>query len=349
MKDTTKLVFKSLINNDACIEGGRTKHWSIGIVMGVVAVCLSVLPITISAVKTHGDDFIKNVSYGCEVGLMRFAEDLNKETPDFTLSIKGETKDDKYLDFNGKIQEGEKAVIFEHTFEKDEKDVIDFIVYGINNEDANQFNNFKKLIVDGKFNPLTGEEDEDWIAKKANVNFILLGKDTLYCGLYKFASTSVTSGLAGNYDAFEKDYNFKDLAKVYDGETLIDINQADAAQYKLYREGSFTNWKSFFRTSYKTNRITSIWSQTGLMCGINLILIVFMGLMIFILTRGKKNPFRIYTFWETQKIAYWASLCPAILSLGLGFLLKNFAMMIFVLLIGVRVMWMSMKSLRPAY
>jgi len=70
--------------------------------------------------------------------------------------------------------------------------------------------------------------------------------------------------------------------------------------------------------------------------------------MIFILTRGKRNPFRIYTFWETQKISYWASFTPSLLALIFGFIFTEYAVMIFVMLIGVRIMWMSMKSLKPA-
>ena len=72
-----------------------------------------------------------------------------------------------------------------------------------------------------------------------------------------------------------------------------------------------------------------------------------MGLMVFLLTRGKTNPFRIYTFWDCQKIAYWAVPAPSVISLALGFFMSNFALVSFALVVGLRVMWLSMRTLRP--
>ena len=69
------------------------------------------------------------------------------------------------------------------------------------------------------------------------------------------------------------------------------------------------------------------------------------------MTRGKKtNPFHILTFWQTQKIAYWESLAPGILSL-LGFIpfFSQFAMFFYLFLMGMRTMWMSTRQLRPQY
>jgi maltodextrin utilization protein YvdJ len=67
------------------------------------------------------------------------------------------------------------------------------------------------------------------------------------------------------------------------------------------------------------------------------------------MTRGKSNPFRVYTFWECQKIAYWASLAPAILAMILSFSLPAYAMIYYIFFYGMRIMWMSMRSLRPQY
>ncbi|MEG1739051.1 MAG: hypothetical protein RR266_01155, partial [Bacilli bacterium] len=57
--------------------------------------------------------------------------------------------------------------------------------------------------------------------------------------------------------------------------------------------------------------------------------------------------YRSYTFWECMKISFWSMLSPAILSLVFGFFLTQFATLIFVLIFGVRAMWLSMKQLKP--
>ena len=53
----------------------------------------------------------------------------------------------------------------------------------------------------------------------------------------------------------------------------------------------------------------------------------------------------LYGFYAL--IAYWATITPAILTTGLGFLLTSFSQVLFPLLLGVRIMWLSMKLLRP--
>ena len=86
-----------------------------------------------------------------------------------------------------------------------------------------------------------------------------------------------------------------------------------------------------------------------LFLGIYVGLVFVMGLLVFVLTRGKNNMFNYLTFIDTQKIVWWACLTPAILAMILGFILTNFAQMMFIVLLGLRVMWISMKQLRPQY
>ena len=114
-----------------------------------------------------------------------------------------------------------------------------------------------------------------------------------------------------------------------------------------YAEKLKLNYASFLNDCAETQKNTQSWTYCGIMAAVYVGLEFLFGLVIFLMTRGKRNPFRIYTFWETQKMAYWASVSPAILSLIVGFLLPQFAMMGFIFLFGLRIMWMSMRSLRP--
>ena len=82
------------------------------------------------------------------------------------------------------------------------------------------------------------------------------------------------------------------------------------------------------------------------MLGVNAGISIFMGFMLWVLTRGKNN-LRWFGIWETQKIVGWTTVTPAILTTGLGFLISSFSQVMFPLLLGVRIMWLSMKLLRP--
>jgi hypothetical protein len=46
-------------------------------------------------------------------------------------------------------------------------------------------------------------------------------------------------------------------------------------------------------------------------------------------------------------MSYWAAFTPAVLACGLGFAFSTYALFIFILFYGMRIMWMSMKNLRP--
>ena len=106
-------------------------------------------------------------------------------------------------------------------------------------------------------------------------------------------------------------------------------------------------YRQIIVTATNRQKLSSSWSYAGIVLAIYAGLEVIFGLVVFLLTRGKRNPFRVYTFWETQKIAYWAGVAPALLSLALGFLLTQFSLMLFIFLFGMRLMWLSMKTMRP--
>jgi len=110
---------------------------------------------------------------------------------------------------------------------------------------------------------------------------------------------------------------------------------------------SWSNWKGLIRKLYNQTRLSVAGVQLGICSAINFGIALIMGFMVWVLTRGRNNPYRLFSVWECFKIAAWTALTPALLTTGLGFLIKGFASMIFPLLYGVRVMWLSMKSLRP--
>ena len=186
--------------------------------------------------------------------------------------------------------------------------------------------------------------------------FVVLYKDGIYTYLTNAQSFKKITSVAGDW----KHYLNKDVGLV---ERLVNVEGYDAAtltdkdangDYLLLRDEAYTSsvqleMNKVYNESYITSKNNSFLMYTFVFFGVYLILIVFMGLMIFILTRGKKNPMNYMTFWLSLKIAMWASISPAILALILGFILTNFATMFFILLYGVRVMWLSMRQLRPTY
>ena len=112
-------------------------------------------------------------------------------------------------------------------------------------------------------------------------------------------------------------------------------------------EKTWQNFKGLIRTMYTHKRLTNAGSSLLTSTIVNITITLIMGFMVWILTRGKNNPYHLFTVWQCFATSFWASFTPGLLTVGLGFLLKNFASMMFPLLMGVRVMWLTMKSLRP--
>ena len=54
-----------------------------------------------------------------------------------------------------------------------------------------------------------------------------------------------------------------------------------------------------------------------------------------------------FKFIETMNMSFYLALSPAVLTLIFGFIFPRYASFIFVALMSIRLMWMSMKTLRP--
>ena len=72
-----------------------------------------------------------------------------------------------------------------------------------------------------------------------------------------------------------------------------------------------------------------------------------MGLLMFLLTRGKNNPNRNLNLWVTTKISMWIDFTPGLLAMGIGFFYLPAAGIGYIALIGIRTMWLSMRQLNP--
>ena len=114
-----------------------------------------------------------------------------------------------------------------------------------------------------------------------------------------------------------------------------------------YCNGVLKNFKKFLNDSYlaskaKTTLVTCLFSL-AVFAGMSLI----MGFLMWVMTRGKNNPNNYFSLWLCFKVEARLALAPGLITLLLGFLLTSYAQMIFILTLGMRVMWISMKELRP--
>jgi len=354
-KSNLKLGFSSIISNGACVELGQNHPWYGAILMGLLAVILAIIPIgvTRSWVKA-GDNMLATPTYEYETCLKQFLDDVDSKN--VSIAVDHDSKTLTSSNFSSLNFDSNTAWYrFQVTDPNTKVTTNKFEVFYTTATDTD-FSSFATNVYDLK-NPFTLEANQRTVC-----NYLILGQKA-YVG-YKYASGATSASaykgvVSGIYD-LTPSFDFKDLTKQDTHGKAYAISEdlatnkpseisKDQTQNNLtvYQNQIKDTFKQFFNDGFETTKTSQAWIWTGIMAGVYAAFIIFMGLMIFLMTRGKNNPYRIYTFWQTQKMAYWAAPTPAVLAMGLGFAFSSYAIFMFILFFGMRIMWMSMKTLRP--
>lgn len=321
-----KLILRSLISNHACVEGGRTKPWYFAIIMVFLAMIMALIPTFVQTFTKEGDYIVSTNTYEMDVSSERFVQEINNKGITMTVENKQLIVDEAKWNESFTEKEGDSefvCYIHRHTDAVSGDQFQDLAVYYVpsvklTNEAYQRIVTYPTVDKDG--NPTRANRTSSMILfTEKNVT------------IYVYAAGKTNGQSIGTV--------YGDYEHLPEGWTVNSILGEDSAK-------TWTNWKYFYRKAYDNNRIKLSWQTTLMMFGINAGITVFMGFMLWVLTRGKNNM-NWFGLWETQKIVYWTTITPAILTTGLGFLLASFSQVIFPLLLGVRIMWLSMKLLRP--
>ena len=351
VKAALKSGFGTLLSNESVLRTAREWHWWTPVILALVSVVLALVPsFSLGMQSDAGKAMLATNSYGAENGLVHFGQFLKESDADFTIEGGKLVAKNWKEALKAGVPAGEAAPQwYTYTASKTES-------VAAATEDHNGFEVFyneeNSTISDADFrarirlnkNPYT---DLYRVSPKADgtypayrTNALILGVSTFQFLKFPANATANGSNFVGRFADFSNGTSLKDL---YASAIGGDVTPGTVALASAVSK----NWQSFFTKSYESTKIAATWQMTGIMAAVNVGVILLFGLVIFLMTRGKANPFRVITFWEAQKMSYWASLTPAILALALGFLFTQYASFLFVVLLGLRIMWMSMRSLRP--
>ena len=308
MKQNIKLFFTSLISNNACIDAGRKKPWYAAILLFFISIVLSVVPSSVLELKKQGDKNFDSTTYLTNQATALFAKDLQSEEFNNQMFVIKQNKD-SYLE----SQVFEKCYYFDV---ENGKKVGYAFTYCANDAVQTRISQFQE----------------------ANVSFFIFTPDTLYISVLDPAKPELAKRVVNLtcINAYKKV-----------GENDIKNSFVEGESQTETVNKTWDNWKGLIRKFYNQTRLKAAGMQLAIMSAINVGIVAIMGFLVWVLTRGKNNPYRIFTVWECYKMVFWTALTPGILTCGLGFLIKTFASTLFPLLLGVRVMWLTMKALRP--
>ena len=310
---TFKLILKSLVSNNACIDGGRKRPWYFAAIMFFLAMVFVILPLFIQTWNTNGDDAFKTNAYGLDVATLRFNEELEKNH--LKMYVKTSPSGEKFI--SCEKEDGSAATIdYTHKIPvKGSEDQVDYIFH------------YRAEFNQEEYASFIGDE---------KTSLVLFYQDRILIHVVNFDTKELIQNVVcTNAPKYLKE-----------GTSINDLLSKNENLTTRLNE-TFGNWKLFIIDAYTFTRLTGVWNICAIMGGINVGVTLFLGLMIWILTRGKNNPYRLFNPWDCQKMAWWTSITPSILALAFGFLIPRFANILYPMILAVRVMWLSMRSLRP--
>ena len=343
MKDRTKEIvrdgFGQLISNASALRGAKAGPLWLTILFFVFALLLPIIPIFVQQVTTNGSTFLNKYSYNLDRTVTAVAIDL-KETRNAEFSIGQDhllsiTENGNPVNF-GEYGNGTMYASYVDA----SSGQYELAVYLSTAETDKQKETFIAEVDSVRYawnsTTVTGEGSEIY-----RPNFIVLFKDGIYVCIYGHNTVSIA---ANSYLGDFKTISANDKCL----ETLLTVDGIAQNMYdNKYTQGVYANFKKALDKSYETLKI----KNTGLTCliyfGIFFGASLLMGLLMFLLTRGKNNPNNYFSFWLCLKIQARLSFCPGLLTMIIGFFLTSQIPLIMIMLLGLRVMWISMKELRP--
>lgn len=343
---TLKLIFKSLLNNGAVMEG-RFQPWYIALILFVLSVVFATYPTFTQINGRNGSAFLSGNTYSLENALTNLSETLYEE--DIQLIVKSNVvgEQTRYQLMN------EGTLWSDHFTTNYPGTAFGYYEYTVNSAprlrvfyQAEQTDEATTEFIN---NLLALETGNPTIS-----SFMMLARNAVYVYVYNpisianetVAGNGFIASFNGTYDLVPLNTNLG-LFITLDA----DGNYVDPSTWTqnvdAYIARVFQNWNVFFDQSFAFSKSILLWAQTGLTFIVNIIMAFLMSVVIFIMTRGKTNPNRGMRFGETMKIGAWALLSPALLTIVAGALFPEFSATAFVLFVGLRLMWLSSKYLRP--
>lgn len=356
-KETLRDGFGCLVNNSAALRGAKNGPLWLTIVMFFLSILLPVLPLFISAANTSGSAFINSKSYGLERYITQVATDLKDNQYTFDLNDNHEMEINlvgsqiPYGDYVTPNPVDENKVLGATPLASYVDGVTgqyDLLVYVSKESGSSKIaKNLNTYISEKSYLIETTQEKnaetDPENSKYYRPSYIIVFKNTIYVVVY-YGEKAVAGSMGGNFDNLKAGEYLSKLLEVKDKEGNVVVpSMADAA----YTDGVLKNFKKFLNKTYDSIKWRNTFATSGIYLAIFAGLSVFMGLLMWVMTRGKNNPNNYFSIWLCLKLEARLGLAPGLITFIIGLFLTQYASMIFILTMGLRVMWISMKELRP--
>ena len=319
MKDFFKFLGKTLFSNTNILAGKKRKFYQ-SLIIVTLSLIFAILPVFVYTVSVKGSSILtKSANGSLDVSLNLFSKYLSEDS---SASLKVNDKGE--FEVNG---------FNEKSFYAGEKHLLTVRVI----DEGDNLETIKKYYNDG----IT-----DGVASETPKSFMLISKTKIY--IYTFASDSKNelyedgtvkknASYTSSYVGDGKNFKGKDFSTFYK-------NEVGGEDY------CYNEWKNALNKMYKTYKLNSLFYSCFVYTGLNVVIIVTMALVIMILTKIRSATCEKMTFIESLNCVNWASLCPSLISILIGFLISNLAAVAFIICMSIRAIALSIKATQaPKY
>jgi len=323
--------FGSLISNQRAINSAKELPIWVTLIFFILSIALPLIPNMVTVSKTYGSSFTRNVNYGTDTGYEYLTDYLSAQGYEMKVN-----SDNKLLAYQNGTQistiEGDN---FRYVDKATGQVTLRFCYTTKTGEDLNKFIETYTKTTYNIGTTVHGDSGTYYTP-----SFVIFSPDCVVAANYKANSTTMATKLgSSSWQYTKKD---EDLIK---NRFLKSVTEETGTAERTKKV--FTNWCDLYDEAYISVKNYTMLTSTMIYLGVYVGMIIFMGLLVFLLTRGKNNIFRYLTFWTCEKISVYAALTPAILGMILAFIITSMGQIFFILMFGIRIMWLTMKQLRP--
>lgn len=325
--------FKGIISNQCCVDGGKEGPWWVACIFLVLSVMLPLIPVMVTQSKTAGSNILGSYNYDIDKGVHNTFTSAKNAGYSFNVN-------NGLLSFSPSTPVSNPEVPFQKDlYNMDGHDVYNFFLY-ITDYTGSELQEFVTKITEVKYengtlNPYDPAKAEQYATDGTTFytpSFLVLAPNTMALAVYKKETTTLATssygGLTWNHTP---------------NGNLITLELGEN------KTETYNNFRGLLDQTYLDQKAITFRNNVLIYFGVYVGLILFLGVLVFILTRGKNNMFSFLTFFQCQKITWWAAFTPAVLGMIFAFIFSTnmIGQMSFVVFLALRIMWLSMRQLRP--
>ena len=355
---TLKFLLKSLFSNGVIIKEGRKQKWWLTFVILLLSIVISLIPMMVSTLTANGRAMItnyqdRNVDYALE----RLSyEYLNGDNAKVVLKIvdgkmvmeEGKTFSDVEEHKTVKIEGDEEVSYIEVGRDGDPILLAAYVDYSIQNNPS--YNKVGDKVSD-VLNQLAvayktaDEKDDEGYYKSRLINTLIFASESFYFTTYD--NTATVKYLVGS----DGKLNFKDKGESssYTG-TYGSIESRNSNLTTFFNASSSNQtverWKTFFDQSYEPQKMTNFLMYLLIYSSLNVLVLLVMSLTIVIMSRFKSAQCGKIGFGGALKLVIFATLCPSIISMLVGFIFSQIQSISFLMVVGFRCIFLSTRLTR---